>query len=62
MGGASIPCEDSLNFLRLGMTKCDSAIFAGWGYEPWRDPGSKSQREANVKLLDAVGIKRAFLD
>lgn len=60
-GGASIPCEDSLNFLILGMTKCDSAVFAGWGFEPYVKY-SKSQRDAHVKLLDAVGIKRAFLD
>ena len=40
-GGASIPCEDSLTLSKLGMTECDSAIFAGWGYVPFRDPGSK---------------------
>lgn len=35
-GGASIPCADSMNISKLGMTECDSAIFAGWGYEPTR--------------------------
>lgn len=35
-GGASIPCADSMNISKLGMTECDSAIFAGWGYKPTR--------------------------
>ena len=60
-GGASLPCSDSLCFSKLGMTECDSAIFAGWGYEPWRDPGSKSQRDAHVKFCDTVGMRRAIL-
>ena len=60
-GGASIPCEDSLNFLILGMTKCDSAIFAGWGFEPYVKY-SKSQRDVHAKFLDTVGMKRAILD
>lgn len=60
-GGASIPCADSLNISILGMTECDSAIFAGWGFEPWRDPGSKSQREEHFKMLDTIGMSRAIL-
>lgn len=60
-GGASIPCEDSLNFLILGMTKCDSAIFAGWGFEPYVKY-SKSQRDVHAEFLDTVGMKRAILD
>lgn len=59
-GGASIPCEDSLNISKLGMTACDSAIFAGWGYEPCRASGSKS-REKRTKFINNVGIKRAIL-
>ena len=59
-GGASIPCADSLNISLLGMTECDSAIFAGWGYEPWRDPGSKS-REEHIKFIDTIGMARAIL-
>lgn len=60
-GGASIPCADSLNISILGMTECDSAIFAEWGFEPWRDPGSKSQREEHFKMLDTIGMSRAIL-
>ncbi len=60
-GGASIPCEDSLNISKLGMTVCDSAIFAGWGYEPFRDPGTKS-RDEHAKFINDVGMKRAILD
>lgn len=59
-GGASIPCEDSLNISRLGMTECDSAAFAGWGYEPFRDPGTKS-RDEHAKFINDVGMKRAIL-
>ena len=59
-GGASIPCADSLNISLLGMTECDSAIFAGWGYEPWRDPGSKS-RDDQINFINTVGIGRAIL-
>lgn len=59
-GGASIPCEDSLNFLILGMTKCDSAVFAGWGFEPYVKY-SKSQRDAHVKFCDTIGMRRAVL-
>lgn len=59
-GGASIPCEDSLNISKLGMTACDSAIFAGWGYEPFRDPGTKS-RDEHAKFINDVGLKRAIL-
>jgi hypothetical protein len=59
-GGASIPCEDSLNISKLGMTACDSAIFAGWGYEPFREPGTKS-REKRTKFINNVGMKRAIL-
>ena len=59
-GGASIPCEDSLNISKLGMTECDSAIFAGWGFEPYVKY-SKSQRDANVKFLDTIGMQRAIL-
>ena len=59
-GGASIPCEDSLNFLILGMTKCDSAVFAGWGFEPYVKY-SKSQRDAHVKFLDTIGMRRTIL-
>ena len=58
MGGASIPCEDSLTISKLGMTECDSAIFAGWGYVPFRAPGSKA-REDHIKFIDTVGMKRA---
>lgn len=60
-GGASIPCEDSLTISKLGMTECDSAIFAGWGFEVCRDPGSKSQREEHFKMLDTIGMSRAIL-
>ena len=60
-GGASIPCADSLNISILGMTECDSAIFAGWGFEPWRDPGSKSQREEHFQMLNTIGMSRAIL-
>ncbi len=59
-GGASIPCEDSLNMSKLGMTECDSAIFAGWGYEPWRDPGSKS-RAKQINFINTIGMNRAIL-
>ena len=59
-GGASIPCADSLNISVLGMTECDSAIFAGWGYTPYRDPGTKS-REEHIKFIDTVGMSRAIL-
>lgn len=60
-GGASIPCADSLNISILGMTECDSAIFAGWGFEVCRDPGSKSQREEHFNMLDTIGMSRAIL-
>ncbi|MBQ6736477.1 MAG: hypothetical protein IJQ90_03260 [Alphaproteobacteria bacterium] len=59
-GGASIPCADSLDISKLGMTVCDSAIFADWGYEPYRDPYSKS-REEHIKFIDTVGMSRAIL-
>lgn len=59
-GGASIPCEDSLCFSKLGMTECDSAIFAGWGYEPTQLHFGKS-RAARIKFLDNVGMNRAIL-
>ena len=59
-GGASIPCEDSLNISKLGMTACDSAAFAGWGYEPFRDPGTKS-RDEHAKFINNVGMKWAIL-
>lgn len=42
-GGASIPCADSMNISKLGMTECDSAIFAGWGYRPMRVTGGKTR-------------------
>lgn len=60
-GGASIPCADSLNISVLGMTECDSAIFAEWGFEPWRDPGSKSQRDKHFQMLNTIGMSRAIL-
>lgn len=59
-GGASIPCADSLNISILGMTECDSAIFAGWGFEPYVKY-SKSQREEHFKMLDTIGMSRAIL-
>lgn len=59
-GGASIPCADSLNISLLGMTECDSAIFAGWGFEPWRDPGSKS-RAKQINFINTIGMGRAIL-
>lgn len=59
-GGASIPCADSLCISKLGMTECDSAIFAGWGFEPYVKY-SKSQRDAHVKFCDTVGMRRAIL-
>lgn len=59
-GGASIPCEDSLTISKLGMTECDSAIFAGWGFEPYVKY-SKSQREEHFKMLDTIGMSRAIL-
>lgn len=58
MGGASIPCEDSLTISKLGMTECDSAIFAGWGYVPYSDPWTKA-REDHIKFIDTLGMKRA---
>lgn len=59
-GGASIPCADSLNISLLGMTECDSAIFAGWGFEPWRDPGTKS-RAKQINFINTIGMNRAIL-
>ena len=59
-GGASIPCEDSLTISKLGMTECDSAIFAGWGFEPYVKY-AKSQREEHFKMLDTIGMSRAIL-
>lgn len=59
-GGASIPCADSLNISILGMTECDSAIFAGWGFEV-NDEYAKSQREEHFKMLDTIGMSRAIL-
>ena len=58
--GASIPCEDSLTISKLGMTECDSAIFAGWGFEPYVKY-AKSQREEHFKMLDTIGMSRAIL-
>ena len=58
-GGASIPCEDSLTISKLGMTECDSAIFAGWGFEPYVKY-SKS-RDNHYKMLDTIGMSREFL-
>lgn len=59
-GGASIPCEDSLNMSKLGMTECDSAIFAGWRYEPTRLHFGKS-RTNHIKMLNTIGMNRAIL-
>lgn len=59
-GGASIPCEDSLTISKLGMTECDSAIFAGWGFEPYVKY-SKSQRDEHSQMLDTIGMSRAIL-
>lgn len=59
-GGASIPCADSLNISILGMTECDSAIFAEWGFEPYVKY-AKSQREGHFKMLDTIGMSRAIL-
>ena len=59
-GGASIPCADSLNISILGMTECDSAIFAGWGFEPYVKY-AKSQREEHFQMLNTIGMSRAIL-
>lgn len=59
-GGASIPCADSLNISVLGMTECDSAIFAGWGYRPTQLHFGKS-RDNQIKFIDTVGMSRAIL-
>lgn len=59
-GGASIPCADSLSISILGMTECDSAIFAGWGFEPCRAASSKS-REEHFKMLNTIGMSRSIL-
>lgn len=55
-GGASIPCADSLCWWILGMTECDSAIFAGWGYRP---TCGRETRENHINFIDTVGMKRA---
>ena len=60
-GGASIPCQDSLTLFKLGMTECDSAIFAGWGYEIVRDQGSKSHTDTVASNQKIWNMNRAIL-
>ncbi|MBO7656671.1 MAG: hypothetical protein J6S80_03015 [Alphaproteobacteria bacterium] len=59
-GGASIPCADSLNISKLGMTECDSAIFAGWGYRPTQLHFGKS-RDNQIDMIKTIGMSRAIL-
>ena len=58
-GGASIPCADSLNISILGMTECDSAVFAGWGFVPYVK--YSKLREKHIKFIDTIGMSRAIL-
>ncbi|MBO4700835.1 MAG: hypothetical protein J5620_03765 [Alphaproteobacteria bacterium] len=58
-GGASIPCADSLNISKLGMTECDSAVYAGWGFVPYVK--YSKLREDHFKMLNAIGMHRAIL-
>jgi len=59
-GGASIPCADSLNIFVLGMTECDSAVFAVMGFNPLRLHYDES-RNKHFKMLDTIGMSRAIL-
>ncbi len=59
-GGASIPCADSLNISVLGMTECDSTVFAVMGFNPLRLHYDES-RNKHFKMLDTIGMSRAIL-
>ncbi len=59
-GGASIPCADSLNISVLGMTECDSTVFAAMGFNPLRLHYDES-RNKHFKMLDTIGMSRAIL-
>lgn len=61
-GGASIPCEDSLTLFKLGMTKCDSAIFANWGYEVVRCHQEKSNINTITSTQEIWNMNRAILE